>query len=214
MKQLDDLFDNMDTWRHLPAYQLERRADIFFSIYLPDLLFSKLGVQVAGIIPEFPIRTGTIGIRPNNNQSFKADYLVKAEAVNRVILIELKTDDISRRDEQDRYLERAAQVGMVKLLEGVRQIYEATNSKRKYRYLLRALREMGLIVLEDRGAFRIVQADYGVEIIYIQPSNREGKDNVISFREASQVIQQHGDTLSMRFAESLLRWAAVKAGDA
>jgi hypothetical protein len=24
------LFDRLDAWRHVPAYQLERRADIFF----------------------------------------------------------------------------------------------------------------------------------------------------------------------------------------
>ncbi len=40
MKHLNELFDNMDSWRHLPAYQFERRADIFFSIYLPDLFRS------------------------------------------------------------------------------------------------------------------------------------------------------------------------------
>ncbi len=28
MKQIDTLFDQMDAWRHLPNYQLERRADL------------------------------------------------------------------------------------------------------------------------------------------------------------------------------------------
>jgi hypothetical protein len=51
LKQLSALFDNMDVWRHLPAYQLERRADIFFSIYLSDLLASKFGAQVASVLP-------------------------------------------------------------------------------------------------------------------------------------------------------------------
>jgi hypothetical protein len=36
MKQIDTLFDRMDAWRHLPNYQLERRADIFFAMYLPE----------------------------------------------------------------------------------------------------------------------------------------------------------------------------------
>ena len=26
--------DRMDAWRHLPKYQLERRSDLFFSLYL------------------------------------------------------------------------------------------------------------------------------------------------------------------------------------
>lgn len=44
MKYINDLFDNLDTWRHLPAYQLERCADIFFSLYLPDLLLNKFDI--------------------------------------------------------------------------------------------------------------------------------------------------------------------------
>ena len=54
MKHLTELFDNMDSWRHLPAYQLERRADIFFSIYLSDLLRDKFGVTVEGCATGVP----------------------------------------------------------------------------------------------------------------------------------------------------------------
>jgi hypothetical protein len=32
MDPLDRVFENLDRWRHLPAYQMERRADIFFSV--------------------------------------------------------------------------------------------------------------------------------------------------------------------------------------
>jgi hypothetical protein len=35
MNPIDALFDRMDTWRHFPNYQLERRADLFFASYLP-----------------------------------------------------------------------------------------------------------------------------------------------------------------------------------
>ena len=57
MKHLTELFDNMDAWRHLPAYQLERRGrDPAFSIHLPDLLRDKFGVTVEDVIPEFPVR--------------------------------------------------------------------------------------------------------------------------------------------------------------
>ena len=61
MKQINTLFDRMDAWRHLPNYQLERRADLFFSLYLPEVLEAKLGFPVADqIVPEFPVRIGTI----------------------------------------------------------------------------------------------------------------------------------------------------------
>ncbi len=47
MKQIDTLFNRMDAWRHLPNYQLERRADLFFSLYLPEVLEAKLGFPSA-----------------------------------------------------------------------------------------------------------------------------------------------------------------------
>ena len=47
----------LDTWRHLPAYQLERRADIFFALFLPDVLEEKFGVPISPVlIPEFPVK--------------------------------------------------------------------------------------------------------------------------------------------------------------
>src|SRR5271157_6345504 len=98
MKYINDIFDNMDAWRHLPAYQLERRADIFFSIYLPDILAHKLGVNITGIIPEFPIRIGTIQSKVDINKSFKIDYLAKGNDINTIVFVELKTDEGSRRD--------------------------------------------------------------------------------------------------------------------
>jgi len=37
---IDNLFNLLDDWRTLPAYQLERRADIFFALYLDKILES------------------------------------------------------------------------------------------------------------------------------------------------------------------------------
>jgi len=213
MKHLNELFDNMDSWRHLPAYQLERRADIFFSIYLPDLLFGKFGIQVEAMLPEFPIRKGTIGTKSDDNRSDKIDYLIKVKDANRVVFVELKTDDSSRRSEQDSYLEMARQVGFNRLLDGVREIYKATSSKRKYRHLLRNLHDMGFITLEGDSAFRVTQVVYDIQIVYIQPHNHASQAEVISFQEAAQIISQHRDELSLRFAQSLLEWADVRAGE-
>jgi len=148
------------------------------------------------------------------NQSFKIDYLVKITGANKVIFLELKTDDGSRRSKQDWYLERARQVGLPTLLEGLREIYRATTSKRKYRYLLKRLHDMGLILLKDGGGFQIPQAHYDIQIVYLQPNNPEGSEDIISFEDASQIIRQHDDELSVRFAQSLSEWANVKAGGA
>ena len=32
------VFKLLDDWRHLPGYQFERRADIFFALFLPEVL--------------------------------------------------------------------------------------------------------------------------------------------------------------------------------
>jgi len=202
----------MDRWRHLPAYQLERRADIFFSIYLSDILAAKLNIEAEGIIPEFPIRIGTIQPELLTNQSFKVDYLVKAKDSNKIILIELKTDDGSRRDKQDVYLERAQQTGFIKLLEGVGDIYRATTSRKKYRYLLDTLHGMGFITLENNIP-KVIPNNYTIDIVYIQPNNYEALSNIISFHEVAQIIGRHEDELSSRFARSLMTWAEIKAGE-
>jgi hypothetical protein len=203
----------MDVWRNLPAYQLERRADIFFSIYLPEILSHKFGVEIEGVIPEFPIRVGTIHHELDINKSFKVDYLAKANESKIIILVELKTDEGSRRDKQDWYLERAKQVGLTELLDGVRKIYKATNSKKKYEYLLGLLQDLGFIILDENGTFEITQTDYVIQIVYIQPNNPDGQDNVITFQEISEIIERHGDELSLRFSKSLLKWAGTKAGE-
>jgi len=211
MSRINAIFDNMDVWRNLPAYQLERRADIFFSIYLPEILSYKFGAKIEGVIPEFPIRVGTIHHAIDINKSFKVDYLAKAG--DKIILVELKTDEGSRRDKQDWYLERAKEVGLAELLDGVRKIYKATNSKKKYEYLLGLLQDFGFIILDEKGTFEIAQADYSIQIVYIQPNNPDKQDNVITFQEISEMIESHGDELSLRFSKSLLKWAGTKAGE-
>jgi hypothetical protein len=73
MNKINDIFDNLDDWRHLPAYQLERRADIFFSIYLPELLEQHYGFEIEGLVPEFPLRSRTILLSAST--TFEQDIL-------------------------------------------------------------------------------------------------------------------------------------------
>lgn len=212
MDQINELFDNLDSWRHLPAYQLERRADIFISIYLADILCQHFGVTIDGLIPEFPVRIGTI-YENGDNKSFKIDYLARVKDSNRLYFVELKTDQSSRRDTQDQYLERARQVGFAELLEGLRQIYRATNSKKKYRCLLEELQDLGFLHLEHNSSFEIIPAVYDIEIVYIQPNDPYGLNNVITFKEVAEIVERHRDAFSLRFADSLLLWASTKAGE-
>ena len=161
---------------------LERRADIFFSVYIPDLFREKNNLEMDGIIPEFPIRVGTIYSQVDINKSFKVDYLVKVKNERKVIFLELKTDDSSRRRKQDWYLERAQQAGLTMLLQGLLKIYQATTSKGKYEYLFEKLLEMGFVSQDNRGKFNIIQADYDIQIVYLQPNNlsNQGERNLFS----------------------------------
>jgi len=61
---LDAVFGNLDRWRHLPAYQLERRVDIFFSVYLKGLLEEVTGVALEEeLLPELPIKVSITTLR-------------------------------------------------------------------------------------------------------------------------------------------------------
>ena len=92
MDPLPQVFDLLTQWRDLPNYQLERRADIFFAVYLARVLEEKVGLAIDPIlIPEFPLK------KDGNNLSNKADYLLLARDKSQAFLVELKTEMSSRR---------------------------------------------------------------------------------------------------------------------
>ena len=225
---IDQLFDRMDTWRHLPNYQLERRADLFFSLYLQQVILSKTSIEICDtMVPEFPVRIGTIYPDKPIDKSYKIDYVVVSKKGDLAYLVELKTDGASRRDSQDAYLDAAKNVGMEQLLKGILQIFQATQAKRKYFHLLVQLEKMGLLQIPAKlkdimgrksllGAnqasedIRIVSQVSQCEILYIQP-NGESK-NEISFVEIADIIENNSDPIADRFSRSLRNWAAVTAG--
>ena len=111
-----DIFELLDKWRHLPDYQLERRADIYFALFLPDVLEARYGP--CEIIPEFPLRLGTLWPKGSRtllpdkkrkwqNLSVKVDYVAFTKDPQAVYFVELKTDLKSLKDDQNAYLKRA-----------------------------------------------------------------------------------------------------------
>ncbi len=70
-QMIDKLFLQMDNWRHLPSYQFERRVEIFFSLYLPEVIKTELDFEVKEpMIPEFPVKLNLINKnieRPNDS---------------------------------------------------------------------------------------------------------------------------------------------------
>lgn len=225
---IEKLLDRMDTWRHLPSYQLERRADILFSLYLQQVLLEKIGTDISDFfVPEFPVRIGTIYPHISTDKSYKIDFVAVSKKGDIAYLIELKTDGSSRRDSQDKYLLAAQTVGMKALLEGVVKIFNATQAKRKYFHLLKQLENMGQIVIptnmneiilrksliginEASKSIQIVTQVAKCKILYIQPKGEA--ENIISFREFAGIIENNNDSLSRRFSQSLREWAKITAG--
>ncbi len=214
---------------HFPNYQLERRADIFFSLYLPEVLEAKLGFPVRpALAPEFPVRIGTIYPNIPIDKSYKIDYVALSAAANKAVLMELKTEGLSRRPEQDKYLLAAQKVGLPALLQGLLDIFRATNAKRKYFCLLEHLESMGLLRIPMQmkdimarstlqganDASRLIEITAKAKetlIVYVQP-NKDGPD-VISFLEFAEVVRRHDDPVSQRFADSLCEWGEIQAGE-
>jgi hypothetical protein len=203
---IDEIFDRLDEWRNLPAYQLERRADIFFAIYLKDIIKSKFGQDVEYIVPEFPVRLGNICSTEKLNSpnlSFKIDYLAFCPNTKKVFLIELKTDDGSRREKQDLYLESVKLINIKNLIDGVIKICKASNSKKKYNNLISLLCKIGWI---NEDSLTNTSQDYDIEIVYIQPNINSSNKIIISFADIISILSDRKDRLTTRFIQSLEKW--------
>lgn len=236
MNNINALFDRMDAWRHLPNYQLERRADIFFSLYLSEVLQEKLGFPVKNeLIPEFPVHIETIyGIK--TAKSYKIDYVAFSEKLDKAVFVELKTDDSSLRTKQDKYLQAASDVGFSKLIEGLKKIFQASNSKQKYFCLFEQLEKVGLITIpvevkeiinkpnlqginKHSEKIRALKIPSKVQVVYVLPNlpdkeeKAEIKATYITFNEFADIVERFDDPVSLRFARSLREWAKRKPGE-
>ncbi len=229
---IEKIFSNLSKWRNLPSYQLERRADIFFSLYINDIVSNKIGIHDDWVvIPEFPVPIKVIRPTNQDNNSFKIDYLVIGRKSNKVIFIELKTDNSSRRDNQDLYLEEAKNKGLFNLLVGLKDIFNASSSKKKYLHLFLELRDLGLVNFDSTLVSLVKKSQQGTgeairnieicdnrltctkpEILYIQPSG--SGTNIINFIDVAEVIQkEYDDSLSLSFVNALKEWESKGAGE-
>ncbi len=235
MDRIDAVFDRMDVWRHLPKYQLERRSDLFFSLYLAEVLESRLGLPMhAEVTPEFPIHKATIYPGHRGEDCCNIDYLALSADGIQPVFVELKTDQASRRVQQDDYLLRAQEAGLPALLEGICSIFRAPKrrppDRHKWFALLLHLEALGLLRVPNglrdimaatnhRGAAAaskeiVVTAPATTpQIVYVQPhADDSGGVTAISFEDYAEVVARHSDPVSQRFAASLREWARVTAG--
>ena len=148
MSSLDDLLILLNDWRHFPAYQLERRVDLFIGLLLPRVIASVFApASDLTVIPEFPLHKGRLGASEReDNRTVNVDFAVFSKRPDRrVFLLELKTDAKSLREKQLSRMAQTRDVGLLNLLEGVREAGLASHEKRKYARLMWALHEAGCI---------------------------------------------------------------------
>jgi len=223
---LDTIFQNLDRWRHLPAYQLERRVDIFFSAYLKGLLEEVTGVALEEeMLPELPIKRDLIWPELPGHSSVKVDYVLFAKDRSKVFFVELKTDAASRRETQDHYLETASGLGFRRILEGFCAILLKTNAHQKYHHLATALARLGYLSLpndlrafiypeprvglsERLGAVQVSGVDSAVEVVYVQPEATEGV-RALDFAQFAEYVGRYADPVSQAFAAHLLKWRST-----
>ncbi len=203
------VFDRLDHWKRLPSYQLERRADIFFSLYLPDVLKDALSTPInRTVVPEFPVK------QQHSNRSDKVDYLAVTEDGRTLVYVELKTDNNSLRRAQFEYLISAALRPPLTVLEELQQIAKATRQKTKYAALQSILEQMGL------AGSTVSRGPDSSRVVLIQPKSKlqtwvtqlfadAGVPfSVIGFHQFAKIVSGHKDPISSRFAESLVRWVS------
>jgi len=217
-------------WRHLPAYRLESRADAFFALFMRQVVQHRVGMPLRPtMIPEFPLRRGTLWGEgtAGANASTKVDYALFSEDARSVYFVELKTDQGSRRDEQDAYLVESAKGGFRRLIDGVLQIALATDTKyvRKYLHLLRTLERLGFVRVPASAydhafpdirvgltdALRsienlVIDSAMQVHVLYVQPIATS--QDAIGFEEFAAVAESQGRVGSL-FASFLREWTST-----
>ena len=194
MKNIEAVFDLLDEWREFPSYQLERRADIYFALFLPEIMkqFFHEDIKHEDIIPEFPLKN-------KNRQDFRplrVDYVVFGSKF--VYFIELKTSMSSWSPAQDDNMKAAKDKGLAKVIEEAKEISKRSRSG-KYCFFNRRLDD--LMKKEPMIGKKI-------KIVYIQPENPEKSKNIKSFEQIIQLIDSNKDKsdLEIRFRDSLARW--------
>lgn len=148
MSAVNDLLILLDDWRHFPAYQLERRVDLFIGFLLPRVISSLFApANDLTVIPEFPLHKGKLGVsKQDDNRTVNVDFAVFSKRPGRrVFFLELKTDAKSLHAMQLNRMARARDVGLSDILEGVREAGLASRDKRKYAQLVWALHDVGCV---------------------------------------------------------------------
>lgn len=200
-------FNLLSEWKNLPAYKAEPRVDSFIGYHLKDIVTDLCGSTIIGIIPELPIRLGTVYPLLNTekaaNRSFKVDfYLLDSCGIN--YFVEFKTDSKSRNSKQDLYLQAAKNIGMEGIVSGIRSISDVSSYKLKYDSLHKKLVELKVVDSFNNYCGKSNK----IEIIYVQPCETKG-DECIAFKDIAEWIRNKypNDEFEIQFARTLEEWS-------
>jgi hypothetical protein len=196
-------FETLIDWKKLPAYRLEPHIDSFLGFYLPDLLGKIEGVEIAGVIPEFPIRKATIFEKHLKEDSYRVDFLAIAKTGPHY-LVEVKTDSHSFSDDQYKHFRLAKEKGLRALVNGLQNIYAASDEKEKYEHLFQKLKSLSLVDADNVFS----GGSEELEIIYIQPrpSCSDKPEKVICFEKVANFFETMPGEFEQAFSRALRQW--------
>jgi hypothetical protein len=193
----------LNDWKKLPAYKAEPRVDFIVAGALPEIIQNKYNCNIKVIIPELPIRIGSIYKDLDIDKSYKVDFYLYLEN-GKHLFIEFKTDSGSRRLKQDKYLLASQSVGMKVILDGIIKINSVTNYKTKYSHLMKKLLIAGLIT-ESNSIYQPEIVQNEIEILYIQPKAEQ--QNEMGFDEVAKLMSESEDIFYKKFSEILFSWS-------
>ncbi len=211
--KIEKIFSNLDIWRKLPKYQLERRLDIFFTIYLKEIvevfykeILNEKDIKLSEvIIPEFPLKKDDVANEDKTLtrvfSSTNVDYVMFCEHKSKCIFIELKTDIDSVDDEQFNYLTKAKDKKWNQIFEEVKKIEQHSGSSKKYTDLVNHINEQGKRIKDFSKLHEI-------DVIYIHPiATKITKDktefNSINFDFIVKNLSKEKDIISESFSKIL-----------
>jgi len=203
-----EYFDMMVDWKKLPSYKTEPRVDSLVGYFLRPLLSEYLNENIVGIIPELPIRLGTVKPELDKknyaDRSYKVDFFAIGEnGIN--YLVEFKTDTSSRRANQDEYLISSKTLGTEPIIKGILKIADVSTYTKKYRHLKDKLKQYR--VLNEK--FEYSGINQNLEIIYIQPSNYQNEKSVIDFNWVADWLEKkpNNSSYEIELAIALRKWS-------
>jgi len=207
---VEQMLQNLDTWRHLPKYQLERRADMFFGLFVRQIVSEYSGDPIHPIIiPEFPFKH-----KKTTNHTVNFDYVLFSEKGTCVYILELKTDANSVDHDQLENLKDASQVQFAELLEGIRDVQKNTKQDKKYACLFDLLEKVKIESPKIELLYLSPRLDDAKRDVVLKVVKKEESehDNIIDFQMAAEILEKTGGAVECHFAAYLRRWNDVKAG--